>query len=260
MNRLLKDTWPYPLLIAHRGAGGLAPENTLAAFRLGAQYGYRAFECDVQLSADGALFLLHDSTLNRTTSGQGDAFEHHWAALSQLDAGSWHSPIFAGEPLLCLNRLAIFCHANGFMLNLEIKSSPGFEAATGRAVGQEVARLWGGRLPWPLLSSFSFEALYSALTVAPMVPRALLLEKLHADWLNQAKSLACTAVVMAQELLTPVIVKQLHHAGLRALAYTVNERKRALELIEWGVDSLITDAIESLIPKAIVYANENYLR
>ena len=59
--------WPYPLWIAHRGAGKLAPENTLAAFRLGARHGYRAFECDVKLSADGVPFLLHDDTLERTS-------------------------------------------------------------------------------------------------------------------------------------------------------------------------------------------------
>ncbi|HQC99297.1 MAG TPA: glycerophosphodiester phosphodiesterase family protein, partial [Aquabacterium sp.] len=65
--------WPYPFWIAHRGAGRLAPENTLAAFRLGARHGYRMFECDAKLSADGVVFLLHDSTLERTTSGQGTA-------------------------------------------------------------------------------------------------------------------------------------------------------------------------------------------
>ena len=63
--------WPYPFWIAHRGAGKLAPENTLAAFRLGAQHGYRMFECDAKLSADGVPFLMHDATLERTTSGQG---------------------------------------------------------------------------------------------------------------------------------------------------------------------------------------------
>ena len=62
--------WPYPLWIAHRGAGKLAPENTLAAFRLGAAHGYRAFECDVKLSADGVPFLLHDAELDRTSNGQ----------------------------------------------------------------------------------------------------------------------------------------------------------------------------------------------
>lgn len=79
--------WPYPLWIAHRGAGRLAPENTLAAFRVGAAHGYRAFECDVKLSADGIPFLLHDATLQRTTSGHGNAALLSWAELARLDAG-----------------------------------------------------------------------------------------------------------------------------------------------------------------------------
>ena len=66
-------SWPYPRWIAHRGAGKLAPENTLAAFKLGASLGYRMFECDVKLSADGVPFLLHDATLDRTTNGHGVA-------------------------------------------------------------------------------------------------------------------------------------------------------------------------------------------
>ena len=63
--------WPYPRWIAHRGAGKLAPENTLAAFRLGAAHGYRMFECDAKLSSDGVPFLMHDATLERTTNGRG---------------------------------------------------------------------------------------------------------------------------------------------------------------------------------------------
>ena len=78
--------WPYPLWIAHRGAGKLAPENTLAAFRVGASHGYRAFECDVKLSADGVPFLLHDTTLQRTTDGHGVAGDRPWSELARLDA------------------------------------------------------------------------------------------------------------------------------------------------------------------------------
>lgn len=73
MNAITASSWPYPHWIAHRGAGKLAPENTLAAFRLGAQHGYRMFECDAKLSADGVPFLLHDATLERTTNGRGTA-------------------------------------------------------------------------------------------------------------------------------------------------------------------------------------------
>ena len=80
--------WPYPFWIAHRGAGRLAPENTLAAFAVGHAHGYRMFECDARLSADGEVFLLHDDRLERTTDGRGEAVEQPWAALARLDARS----------------------------------------------------------------------------------------------------------------------------------------------------------------------------
>ena len=110
------DHWPYPRWVAHRGAGRLAPENTLAAFRLGASHGYRMFECDVKLSADGVPFLMHDATLQRTTNaveviGRGHSAvggDHAWGVLSQLDAGSWHSRAWAGEPLPTLDHVARF--------------------------------------------------------------------------------------------------------------------------------------------------------
>ena len=70
MTKPLNGQWPYPRWIAHRGAGKLAPENTLAAFRVGAALGWRMFECDVKLSLDGVPFLLHDDTLTRTSNAQ----------------------------------------------------------------------------------------------------------------------------------------------------------------------------------------------
>jgi glycerophosphoryl diester phosphodiesterase len=127
---------PWPLWIAHRGAGKLAPENTLAAFRLGAQHGYAAFECDVKLSADGVPFLLHDATLDRTSNAKGVAGDKPWAELSRVDAGSWHSRAHAGEPIPTLDHIAAFCRASGHALNIEIKPTPG----TGLRTGEVVAR------------------------------------------------------------------------------------------------------------------------
>ena len=112
------DPWPYPCWIAHRGAGTLAPENTLAAFRLGAEHGFGMFECDVKLSADGEPFLLHDSELDRTTNGQGEAGALNWDALSRLDAGSWHGRVHAGEPLLRLESLSRWLQALGRFLDM----------------------------------------------------------------------------------------------------------------------------------------------
>ena len=128
-------SWPFPFWIAHRGAGKLAPENTMAAFRLGAEHGYRAFECDVKLSADGVPFLLHDATLDRTTASRGLAGARTWSELSRLDAGGWHSRAYAGEPPASLDALTTWLHANHFALDLEIKPSPGEERRTGEVVG-----------------------------------------------------------------------------------------------------------------------------
>ena len=103
--------WPYPRIVAHRGAGKVAPENTLAALRLGHAHGHRMAEFDVKLSADGVAFLLHDATLERTTDGSGRADGQTWRELAQLDAGTWHSPAYAGEPLPTLAAVARFCRA-----------------------------------------------------------------------------------------------------------------------------------------------------
>lgn len=242
--------WPYPFWIAHRGAGKLAPENTLAAFRLGAAHGYRAYECDVKLSADGVPFLMHDATLERTTSGQGVGGERTWAELSRLDAGSWHGRLHAGEPLPTLEAVAAFCRANDHALNIEIKPTPGQEAATGQAVAQAALRLWHDRPVPPLLSSFQVPALAAARAGAPGVPRALLLSSLPEGWLDEARALGCVAVVADQALIDEAVVAQLHQAGLRALAYTVNTPESARRLMALGIDGLITDAVDRFSPSA----------
>ena len=246
--------WPYPLWVAHRGAGRQAPENTLAAFRLGASHGYRAFECDVKLSADGVLFLLHDATLERTTSGHGTAGEQSWNDLSLLDAGSWHSRAFAGEPLPSLEAVAAYCRRNGFALNIEIKPTPGAEAQTGRAVGLEATRLWAGENLPPLLSSFSPDALHGARDTAPHLPRALLLDALREGWFEQARALGCSAVVTAFGLMDADLVAQLHGVGMRALVYTVNEPAEARRLTALGIDGIITDAVDRFSPGDAVFA------
>jgi glycerophosphoryl diester phosphodiesterase len=240
--------WPYPRWIAHRGAGKLAPENTLAAFRLGAAQGYRAFECDVKLSADGVPFLLHDVTLERTTNGEGTAGDQPWHQLSLLDAGSWHSRQYAGEALPSLQALAAFMQHNGFALDLEIKPTPGTEAHTGTVVAAEVARLWQGRTLLPLLSSFQPETLCAARDHQPELPRALLLDTLYPRAFDLAQELRCTALITYHELMDAALLARIHAAGMRALVYTVNEPERAQQLLAWGIDGLVTDAVDRFAP------------
>jgi glycerophosphoryl diester phosphodiesterase len=239
---------PWPLWIAHRGAGKLAPENTLAAFRLGAQHGYRAFECDVKLSADGVPFLLHDATLDRTTNALGVAGDKTWAELAHVDAGAWHSAAFAGEPLPTLATIAAFCRANDHALNIEIKPTPGTERRTGEAVAREAERLWAGSATPPLLSSFQADALEGARIGAPPLPRALLIDTLLEGWFECAQQLGCVAVVVNYRLFSAEMVARLHAANLWALCYTVNDESSARALLGMGLDGLITDAVDRFSP------------
>ncbi len=241
--------WPLPLWIAHRGAGKLAPENTLAAFRLGAAHGYRAFECDVKLSADDVPFLMHDASLERTTSGRGVAGELDWSALSRIDAGGWHSRAYAGEPLPSLEALAAYLHANAFALDLEIKPTPGTDRHTGQVVGREAARLWAEADAPPLLfSSFRPEALAGARETAAHIPRALLLDTLWPGWLDMAQQLACAAVITNYNVMSAQALTQIHGASMRGLVYTVNDPAPAAWLQSIGIDGIITDAVDRFSP------------
>ena len=245
----MSTAWPFPHFVAHRGAGKLAPENTLAAFRVGASYGYRAFECDVKLSADEVPFLLHDATLERTTTGDGVAGELPWATLSQLDAGQWHSSAYAGEALPTLPAIARYVQRNNLALNLEIKPTPGQEYRTGLAVGQACAALWASASTPLLFSSFRPEALQGAKDSAPHIPRALLVDTLWLGWFQMAQRLGCVAVVTQHKLMDAELIGQLHGAGLRALCYTVNDEVDVRRLLDLGIDGIITDKVDRIDPE-----------
>ncbi len=244
----LQRDWPYPRWVAHRGAGKLAPENTLAAFKVGAEHGYRMFECDVKLSADGVPFLMHDATLERTTNGVGVGGDQPWDQLARLDAGSWHSRAYAGEPLPTFENVARYCLANGHCLNVEIKPTPGAETLTGEVVAHHAARLWKGAAVPPLLTSFRPEALQAAQAAQPALPRGLLLDTLWTGWLEMALSLDCVAVVCNHALWDSITVTQAASAGLRCLSYTPNDEWAVQRLLALGTDGIITDRVDLFSP------------
>ena len=240
--------WPYPKLAAHRGAGKRAPENTLAAFRLGHAHGYRMAELDAKLSADGVAFLLHDATLERTTNGTGRADMYTWRELAQLDAGAWHSAQYAGEPLPTLATIARWSRAHGVALNVEIKPTPGRERETGAAITFDCKALWANAAVLPLLSSFAEAALVAAREVAPEMPRAYLTDQLPDDWCERVQRAGCVAIDIKHTLLTRARIDEFHDMGLRIATWTVNDPARAAELLAWGVDTLITDAVDVIPP------------
>lgn len=239
--------WPYPTIVAHRGGGKLAPENTLAAIDIGARYGHLMIEFDAKLSRDNEVFLLHDDTLDRTSNGWGIAGELPWEKLAQLDAGSWFASSFNGEPLALLRDVAARCRQHRMMANIEIKPTRGAEQETGRAVALAARALWQGQTA-PLLSSFSYPALEAAMDAAPELPRGLLLDEWQDNWQTLTTTLACVSIHLNHRLLDAARTAELKAAGLRILVYTVNNPARARELLSWGVDAICTDRIDIIGP------------
>ncbi|XUA19465.1 glycerophosphodiester phosphodiesterase [Citrobacter sp. OP27] len=241
------SNWPYPRIVAHRGGGKRAPENTLAAIDVGARYGHTMIEFDAKLSKDGQIFLLHDDNLERTSNGWGVAGELEWNTLLQVDAGSWFSREFKGEPLPLLSQVAERCRAHGLMANIEIKPTTGTGPLTGKTVALAARELWAGMTP-PLLSSFEIDALVAAQHAAPELPRGLLLDDWRDDWQALTTRLGCVSIHVYHKLLDETRVKMLKAAGLHILVYTVNKPQRASELLRWGVDAICTDVIDVIGP------------
>lgn len=241
------SNWPYPHIVAHRGGGKLAPENTLAAIDVGASFGHKMIEFDAKLSKDGQIFLLHDDNLERTSNGWGVAGELRWDDLLKVDAGSWFSGEYKGEPLPLLSQVAERCRHHGMMANIEIKPTTGSGALTGKTVALAARDLWAD-MPAPLLSSFEIDALEAAQQAVPELPRGLLLDEWRDDWREVTSRLECVSIHLNHRLLDEARVKMLREAGLHILVYTVNQPQRAAELLRWGVDCICTDKIDVIGP------------
>ncbi|CAM3754864.1 glycerophosphodiester phosphodiesterase [Rouxiella silvae] len=240
--------WPYPRIVAHRGGGSLAPENTLAAIDTGARLGHSMIEFDVKLAQGGEIFLLHDDTLNRTSNGWGVAGELGWDKLVQLDAGSWYSSSFSGEKLPLLSEVAARCAKYGMMANIEIKGTTGLAFETGEQVALAARELWQDQAVPPLLSSFDVASLEAAQAAAPELPRGILLDKWDENWQALTTRLGCVSLHINHKELTEERVHNLKQAGLHILVYTVNSPERASQLLGWGVDCICTDRIDLIGP------------
>jgi glycerophosphoryl diester phosphodiesterase len=246
--------WRYPKVLAHRGGGTLAPENTLAGLRCGMAHGYQAIEFDVMLARDGVPVVMHDPFLGRTVPGSGHVFDYDWAELAGMDAGSWFGKQFAGERVPVFVPFAQACKDNGVWMNIELKPAPGFDIETGGVVAYVVTELFGDDMAagrWervPLLSSFSQLALEAAQEVAPEVPRACLMSELAPDWERRARAVEAVAIHVNHKHLTADLARAVKEAGFGLFCYTVNDPARARALLGWGVDAFCTDRIDLIGP------------
>lgn len=249
----------YPhRILAHRGGGTRAPENTLAGLKAGMAAGFRAVEFDVMLARDGVPVVMHDPWLGRTVAGSGNVYDYDAHELAAMDAGAWFTGAgrgkFAGEPVPLFVEFAQYCKAHGVWMNIEIKPAAGFEDETGALVARLTQAMFADELASgrfervPLLSSFSPVSLDAARDAAPDLPRAALMERLVPEWDERARSHGASALHVNHKHLTQAQVMQVKAAGYGLFCYTVNTLARARELLGWGVDAFCTDRIDLFAP------------
>jgi glycerophosphoryl diester phosphodiesterase len=226
----------------------LAPENTLAGIRKAAAMGFGGVEFDVMLSADKVPLLIHDETLDRTTSGQGSVAATPYARLASLDAGAWFGPEYRGERVPSLEQAGKLCVELGLWANLEIKPARGFERETAATAAKLALELWRGVSPAPLLSSFERISLETVRSVAPQLDRGYLADRLGSGWDEAALALGCVSVHCNCKYLTEAQADAVRGAGYWLLCYTVNEPEIARLLFSWGVDAIFTDRLDLIPP------------
>jgi glycerophosphoryl diester phosphodiesterase len=229
-----------PLVIAHRGASGHAPENTIAAFRKAIEMGADGIELDVTMSSDGKIVVIHDDTLERTTSGNGLVWEKDAAALQSLDAGNWFAPTFAGQRIPLLNEVLELVGPDLF-LNVEIKAGPHSQDTLTAVLALVQQRRNPGKT---LVTSFDENVVRLCLEAAPTQACGLIFE---ADNLQRAFSGTWPAVSSHYSLITDEFMGRCRAEGRLAFAWTVNSVDLMKNMITAGVDGIITNYPDMLV-------------
>ena len=233
-----------PLIIAHRGASRLAPENTLAAFRRAVEIGADGIEIDVQLSTDSVPVVIHDATVDRTTNGSGWVRDLTLAQLQELDAGSHAGAAFAGERIPTLEEVLTEV-GDKLLIDIELKY-PTLETASLEAQVIEVIRRLGmQQRVW--LSSFKPYALHTTRRLAPEMPCGLIYGPLSpGSWLL-APITPHEARHPHASLVGERMMRRARQRGQRVITWTVDEPAQARQLATRGVDAIITNTPEALI-------------
>ncbi len=238
-----------PLCVAHRGASGVAPENTLVAIRAAIAAGADCVEIDVRRTADRALVLHHDASLARTTNvrevypdrAPWRVSDFVLAELGRLDAGSWSSPLFAGEPVPTLEDVLDVLRGTGVGLLLELKdpaAQPGVVAELASELRYQATR---GTAPMPqvLVQSFDHDAVRLLKAHEPDLAVGLIGKPRRAR-LPQLGSWAA-AVNPHHASVDAGYVEAVHAAGLQCLVWTPNTERAVERALRNRVDGVITD-------------------
>lgn len=240
-----------PLVIAHRGLSAKAPENTHASFSLALNTpGINMIELDVQLSRDEEVVVLHDRTLQRTTTGNGRARSYDYEEIRRLDAGSWFDPRFCSERIPLLSDILRLARSR-IWVNIELKSSRMIrehKELLERRVLEVVDE--AGMSDQVLYSSFDHSLMRSLRTIRPAAITGVIYN-LYRDFVRSPSTLAervgASVFVCAKHELKPWMVEDAHRKGISLYVYTLNSLTEVQKMVGWGVDGIISDNADEIV-------------
>ena len=243
----LLDQLGRPVVIAHRGASSSAPENTIAAFREAVDLGAHAIELDTMLSADGIPVVIHDHTLDRTTTGSGLVSRLPLQELTRLDAGSWFSESFSGEKIPSL-QFVLDEFSDQLMINIELKNYHSPKDNLPETVIKMVHR----KKKWDsiLFSSFLPGNIRKVKAANPGAKVALLCAEGLSGWFTRSafyRHLSPEIIHPAAVDASQEYIKRQHQKGRRVHAWTVNNPMLAEKLFRSQIDGIFTDDPASMM-------------
>jgi glycerophosphoryl diester phosphodiesterase len=223
------------LVIGHRGASSVAPENTLSAFKKAAEFGADYFELDVYLSKDDTIICIHDDSLHRTTNGIGATEEFTYAELQKLDAGSWFDAKFADEPIPTLKQALQLAKENEIKVCIEVKTSKPsiigliYELVEKMEMQNQV-----------ILFSFDANQVAEGKGLNASIPALYLVGDMETTDIDYAMQIRADAVGAGGDV-SQELVDAAHEKGMQFWKWTVNDVDDMKMLIEMGVDGIITN-------------------
>lgn len=240
-----------PLSVAHRGHSIAFPENTLEAYRKAIELGVEAIECDVNITRDGHLVMMHDTTLNRTTNGAGKVSASTWEEIQRLDAGGKFKPEFAGVRVPSTEETLMLYKETGTISCIEIKGADADESDW-IALGLVDLLIKHGMLDTTFLSSYHHDALHTAKAKCPelLISPERLPDDAPADppeALRQAKAFNAPVLQHQYTVLTPDVVRLLHENEIGVWSWSTTDEPSLVFSIEIGADAVMGDDVELML-------------
>src|SRR5579863_465827 len=226
-----------PWVIAHRGASGHAPENTLAAYQRAVELGAGFIETDLHLTRDARFVAIHDATLERTSNGHGMVHEASLAELRELDAGHWFDRQYMGERIPTLEEILNFSREHDVVFYLELK----YDTAWGMHHALVAALQNAQNTARTIVISFDPSTLAALRRLDPSIMTGVLFEDAKADVVKAALDVGARQICPRASLVTPELLAEAHRADLHVATWTVNKADDMRNLIALGVDGIMTD-------------------